>query len=64
MKTSLQNPRLATKCKFILKNNKRHKYIKNNENLYLNIKTFENRNKVYPTQWRTIYKVIGPVFFK
>ena len=29
-----------------------------------NINTFENRNKVYTTQWRTIYEVIEPVFFK
>ena len=28
-----------------------------------NINTFENRNKVYTTQWRTICKVIEPEFF-
>ena len=26
--------------------------------------TFENRNKVYTTQWRIIYEVIGPYFFR
>ena len=29
-----------------------------------NINTFENRNKVYTTQWRTIYEVIKPEFFE
>ena len=29
-----------------------------------NINTIENRNKVYITQWRTIYGVIEPDFFK
>ena len=29
-----------------------------------NINTFENRNKVYTTQWRKIYKVIEPDFKK
>ena len=28
------------------------------------INTFENRNKVYTTQWRKIYKVIEPDYFK
>ena len=28
-----------------------------------NINTFENINKVYTTQWRTIYIVIEPEFF-
>ena len=27
-----------------------------------NINTFEKRNKVYTTQWRTIYEVIEPDF--
>ena len=27
-----------------------------------NINTFENRNKVYTTQWRKIQKVIEPEF--
>ena len=29
-----------------------------------NINTFENRKKVYTTQWRTIYEDIEPDFFK
>ena len=29
-----------------------------------NINTFENRNKVYTTQWRKIYEVIEPDFFE
>ena len=29
-----------------------------------NINTFEKRNKVYTTQWRTIYEVIKPEFLK
>ena len=29
-----------------------------------NINTFENRNKVYKTQWSTIYEVIEPEFLK
>ena len=29
-----------------------------------NINTFENKNKVYTTQWRTIYEVIEPYSFK
>ena len=29
-----------------------------------NINTFAERNKVYSTQWRKIYKVIEPDFFK
>ena len=28
-----------------------------------NINTFENRNKVYTTQWRTIYEVIEEYYF-
>ena len=28
-----------------------------------NINTFENRNKVYTTQWWEIYEVIEPDFF-
>ena len=34
-------------------------------NIYIeNINTIENRNKMYTTQWRAIYKVIKPYFFK
>ena len=29
-----------------------------------NINTFENRNKVYTTQWRTIHKVTEEAYFK
>ena len=29
-----------------------------------NINTFEKKNKVYTTQWRTIYEVIEPYFFE
>ena len=29
-----------------------------------NINTFENRKKVYTTQWRKIYEVIEPEFFE
>ena len=29
-----------------------------------NIITFEKRNKIYTTEWRTIYEVIEPDFFK
>ena len=29
-----------------------------------NINTFEKRNKVYTTQWRTMYEVIEPEFFE
>ena len=29
-----------------------------------NIITFEKRNKLYTTQWRTIYEVIKQYFFK
>ena len=29
-----------------------------------NINPFESRNKVYTTQWRKIYEVIEPEFFK
>ena len=29
-----------------------------------NINTIENRNKLYDKQWRTIYEVIQPDFFK
>ena len=36
---------------------------KETKNIYIeNINTFEKRNKVYTTQWRTIYEVIGPDF--
>ena len=28
-----------------------------------NINKFEKRNKIYTTQWRTIYKVMEPEFF-
>ena len=30
----------------------------------VNINTFENRKKVYTTQWRTIYEVIESGFLK
>ena len=34
-------------------------------NIYIeNVNTFENRNKVYINQWRTIYEVIEPEFLK
>ena len=42
-----------------LKEQQKTQAYKETINIYIeNINTFEKRNKVYTTQWRTIYKVI------
>ena len=64
MNPSLQKPRLATRRKLILNKKKRHKHIKKMNIDNENINTFEKKNKVYTTQWRTIYEVIEPYFFE
>ena len=56
MKTSLQKPRLATRCKSIFKNKRNTKAYKKTMKIDIeNINIFEKRNKVYTTQWSTIY---------
>ena len=58
MKPSMQKTSLATIRKLILNKNERHEH-NNKMNINIeNIDTFENRNKVCTTQWRTIYEVI------
>ena len=60
MKPSLQNPRISTIWKLILKKSEKHKLIETINTDIENIITFENRNKVYTTQCGTIYEVIEP----
>ena len=46
-----------------LKEERKTKSYKETMNIDIeNINTFENRNKVYTTQWRTVYEVIEPEF--
>ena len=48
-----------------LKEELRIEAYKNKMNIDIeDINNFEKRNKVYTTQWRTIYEVIEPAFFK
>ena len=46
-----------------LKEERKTKSYKETMNIDIeNINTFENRNKVYTTKWRTVYEVIEPEF--
>ena len=63
MKPPLQKPRVATRFKCFLKNNRGHKHIKTMTIGIKNTNTFEERNKVKIIQWRIINKVIEQDYF-
>ena len=49
---------------YLLKELKAQAYKKTMKIDIENINTFQNRNKVYTTQWRKIYEVIEEDYFK